>query len=158
MERISGISLSELALQSNGSEARMTLLRPPCSDAVVLALGQLMAEAQAFKPNQELPPGTPDMYLQAWEEIAQEFGMDLFAKGLWRALRKSPFFPAPNEVEEACVSIITAEREARRVAREASEREQRERDSRAWQQQHREAYPEQYDASGVRVNFGKVRA
>src|ERR1035437_9117371 len=111
MERISRINLSELARRPNASESRMTLLRPPSSDAVLLALGQLMAESQAFKPNQTLPPGTPDMYLQAWEEISQEFGMDLFGRGLWKALRKSAFFPQPNEIENACAEIQSTERE-----------------------------------------------
>ena len=72
------------------------------------------AQAQAAKPNQALPPGTPDMYLQAWEEIAAEFGMERFRAGLWRALRKTPFFPAPNEIEDACRELRSAEAEQRR--------------------------------------------
>ena len=118
---------------------------------IVMELGRMMSQSLAMKPNQTLPPGTPDLFLQAGEELAAEFGMKQFQAGLWRALRRSSFFPQPIEIETACRELAAEDRERRRVAREAEEAAQRDRDTAAWQAQHRQDFPEQYDAEGRRM-------
>lgn len=122
----------ELAVQPNGERQAATMLRMPLGDEQLDAdLGRLMSEAQAMKPNVELPPGTPDLYMMAWEDLILKYGMDLFVKGLWASLCSGPFFPAPNEIEDAIGAILSKDREARRKAREAKAAEDWEKHKRA---------------------------
>src|SRR6185312_4353533 len=100
MERI-----SELMLQPNENELRTTRSKPQLPDESVFALGALMQQARDYYPNQTLPEGTPDVYLKAWEELAQSQGMKRFEAGLWKALRSHDFFPTPNQIENACEEI-----------------------------------------------------
>src|SRR4051812_8814143 len=86
---------SEFLQRSTGSESRMIPSARLLRAEQVERLGLLMAQAQAYFPNQVLPEGTPDVYLEAWEELAAEFGMEMFRQGLWRALRRGEFFPVP---------------------------------------------------------------
>jgi hypothetical protein len=65
----------------------------------------LMAQATAFFPNQTLPPGTPDVYLLAWRQIADKYGMNRFQNALWNVLRRSEFFPLPKAIEDECEAI-----------------------------------------------------
>jgi hypothetical protein len=65
----------------------------------------LMAQATAFFPNQTLPPGTPDVYLLAWRQIADKYGMSRFQNALWNVLRRSEFFPVPKLIEDECEAI-----------------------------------------------------
>jgi hypothetical protein len=63
----------------------------------------MMAETQARYPSQELPEGTPDMYLAQWERIAGKFGMVAFHAALLQTIedRDRPrFFPDPLEIED----------------------------------------------------------
>lgn len=111
MESLSKIALTQ---QPNGSGLLKTTSALPLQEG--MALVELMAQAQAFKPNQTLPPGTPDLYLQAWEEIVQTYGMERFKEGLWKALRRSTFFPAPNEIEDSCEGLRRAAGESRQAS------------------------------------------
>ncbi len=86
----------------------------PLSAESVRRLGLLLVQAQAYFPNQILPPGTPDGWLMAWEEIAQEYGEHRFRSALWRVCRKSKFIPGPSEIEEECVVMKMAEQEHKR--------------------------------------------
>lgn len=151
MGALSRVQRSDLVQQSSGSESRSGILRMPSDDAVVMELGRMMSQSLAMKPNQTLPPGTPDLYLQAWEELAAEFGMERLQAGLWRALRRSSFFPQPIEIETACRELAAEDRARRRIAREAEEAAQRDLDTAIARKQHREDYPEQYDAEGRRL-------
>ena len=117
---------TELTQRSSASNRLGMLSTKPVDAGTGEQLLLLMSQAQAMKPNQTLPPGTPDMYLQAWEEIAEEFGMETFQAGLWKALRRTAFFPAPNEIEVECAAIRTERRAA------ASRAEQARRDA-AWE-------------------------
>jgi hypothetical protein len=65
----------------------------------------LMAQAAAFFPNQTLPPGTPDVYLLAWRQIADKYTMNRFQNALWNVLRRSEFFPLPKAIEDECEAI-----------------------------------------------------
>jgi len=139
-------------MRQSGADRRVGLISPMQSDADTASkLATMMVQAQAMKPNQTLPPGTPDLYLQAWEELAAEYGMEQFQAGLWRALRRSSFFPQPIEIETACRELAAEDRARRRIAREAEEAAQRDRDMAIARKQHREDYPEQYDADGRRL-------
>lgn len=94
MERLSAIQLSsDKALLTTRSQQQE-------NDALADRLLELMAQAQAYFPNQTLPPGTPDAYLKAWEEIVAERSEEKFTAALWRACRKGKFFPGPAEIEE----------------------------------------------------------
>jgi len=64
------------------------------------ALASLMAQVQARYPNQPLPPGTPEMYLTEWKELAQQFGLSAFQEALSKAIRSSRVFPDPLEIRE----------------------------------------------------------
>ena len=83
--------------------------------------------------------------------MSKEFGMERLKEGLWKALRKTAFFPAPNEIEGCCVELIAAGRETKRIAREKFESDQRTSDLHEWQEEHRKEFPEQYDNSGKRI-------
>lgn len=150
MERIQASLNALMPLQNDSETLGMLSLRPVDAD-----MGQelllLMSQAQAAKPNQEVLPGTADMFLQAWEELVAEVGMERFQAGLWKALRKTAFFPQPFEIEAACNELKAEEQECKRRAREAAEAAQRRADSEAWQTQHRKDFPEQYDAAGKRI-------
>ena len=74
----------------------------------VLALGAMMAQTQSFFPNQTLPPGTPEVWLRAWEELALKFGLDNFTEGLWKVVNESDFMPGPKAIREACGSFARA--------------------------------------------------
>lgn len=128
MERI-----SELMLQLNGNELRTMQSKPQLPDASVFALGALMQQARDFYPNQTLPEGTPDVYLKAWEEIAQVQGMKRFEAGLWKALRNHDFFPTPGQIEDEC-----------EVIRKASVNPRSELDKINAQVAHAKAHPEEY--------------
>ena len=73
--------------------------------AQVETLGMFMAQTQARYPKQELPEGTPDMYLAEWEEMAVKYGLMAFRDALSRVLRnrdRPQFFPEPHEIEAYC--------------------------------------------------------
>src|ERR1700761_8296123 len=69
----------------------------------VAALGAWMAETQANFPNQELPEGTPDLWLARWTEMAAEYGLEVFRLGLLKAIQDSKFFPTPDDIRDCCV-------------------------------------------------------
>lgn len=117
MEQLNKIALTQ---QPTGNGLLRTTSALQLSEG--MALAEMMAQAQAFKPNQALPPGTPDLYLQAWEEISQQYGMERFRAGLWKALRDTAFFPAPSEIEASCEALNREADNARREEREASEK------------------------------------
>ena len=72
MEAVSKMALlNELMQQPNGKESHGMLSLRPVDAGMGEQLLLLMTQAQAFKPNQTLPQGTPDMYLQAWEEMSK---------------------------------------------------------------------------------------
>ncbi len=122
MERI-GTVIQRL----NDSESAKTLSKPLLSEALQreeqrkVQLGQMMAQAQLFLPNQTLPPGTPDMYVKAWDEIAKEYGMSVFEGALWKVLRRATFFPLPVDIEDQCATMRETARDVMRKARQASE-------------------------------------
>lgn len=96
----------ELAQQSSEESSLAIASTPPLPAQYIARLGQWMKEAQAAKPNQQLPPGTSDMYLAKWQEMAATMGMDVFRLGLSRALDESDFFPAPDFIRERCVAEV----------------------------------------------------
>ena len=63
-------------------------------------LSRLMTQVQARYPNQTLPPGTPEMYLAEWKELALQFGLSAFQEALAKAIRSSHLFPDPLEIRE----------------------------------------------------------
>lgn len=85
---------------SNGRSKISQTSKPQPGDLKVL-----MAQAVAFFPNQTLPPGTPDVYLMAWGQIAQKYGENRFQNALWNVLRRSDFFPLPKAIEEECEAL-----------------------------------------------------
>jgi hypothetical protein len=101
----------------NDSVSLTTRYGPQVSDATGRDLLTLMAQAQAAKPNQMLPEGTPDMYLRAWEEMADRYGTKIFAAGLWKALSASKFFPDPLDIDEQCRRIKRAELDGKALAK-----------------------------------------
>lgn len=70
---------------------------PPLMSQVLFSL---MAQTQARYPNQPLPPGTPEMYLTEWKELALQFGLPAFRDALSRVIRSSRLFPDPLEIRE----------------------------------------------------------
>lgn len=98
--------MSDLAKQHSARGKTSQTRLPQLND-----LATLMARAKAFFPNQTLPPGTDDLYLVAWGEIAAKYGTERFDKALWNVLRRSVFFPAPVEIENECreIHIISKE-------------------------------------------------
>jgi hypothetical protein len=115
MEAIRKIKLDELAPRPSEGVSLATRSGPPLPAGMGLMLSKLMAEAQAFMPNQTLPEGTPDMYLTAWEEIALRVGLKTFREGLWKALREADFFPSQKAIEERCMEIRRAEGDRHRA-------------------------------------------
>lgn len=94
--------LNQLIGPSNGSRsAMMQSVQHLSEEALVRKLLEMMAQVQAFSPNQTLPPGTPDVWLKAWEEMVSEMGLERFEKALWRAMRGSDFIPNPNDIQTA---------------------------------------------------------
>jgi hypothetical protein len=85
---------------SNGRSRTSQTSKPQVGDLKVL-----MAQAVAFFPNQTLPPGTPDVYLKAWMQIAEKSGPERFQNALWNVLRRSEFFPLPKAIEDECEHI-----------------------------------------------------
>lgn len=70
---------------------------------LVFRLAELMDQAQAFHPNQTIPPGgTVEAWLRAWEQLVAEYGEQRFTEALWRACRRSDFLPSPKQIEEEC--------------------------------------------------------
>lgn len=120
MHELSRISAADLQLQDEASaplssEALIlaSALTPPVSDENFATLQQLMQLTQARFPNQELAPGTPDMYLAEWEEMVSRFGLTEFRESLGCVIRdreRAPFFPAPEEIE----ATIRAHRHSKR--------------------------------------------
>lgn len=82
---------------SNGRDRISPTSKPQPGD-----LKMLMAQAVAFFPNQTLPPGTPDVYMLAWKQIADQYGAHRFQNALWNVLRRSDFFPLPKAIEDEC--------------------------------------------------------
>jgi len=72
--------------------------KPP--NATAWTLNTLMAQAQARYPNRPLPPGTPEMYLAEWKELALQFGLPAFQEALSKAIRSSRLFPDPLEIRD----------------------------------------------------------
>jgi hypothetical protein len=85
---------------SNGKQETSGGSKMPAGELKVL-----MAQAVAFFPNQTLPPGTPDVYMLAWRQIAEKYGAQRFQNALWNVLRKSEFFPVPKAIEDECEAI-----------------------------------------------------
>ena len=102
MEALRKIKLAELEppQPSSGSVSLTTPSGPPLPDGMGWALSTLMAQVQARYPNQTLPPGTPDMYLVEWEELALQFGLQAFRDALSKAIRSWRFFPDPLEIRD----------------------------------------------------------
>lgn len=109
MERLAlaAHSLDQLlqAPQSSANVSLTTISGPLLPDAWVVALANMMAEVQARFHKQLLPPGTPDMYLREWEEMAAKFGLVEFRDALARCIRnreRPAFFPEPHEIDAEC--------------------------------------------------------
>src|ERR1700744_1848147 len=92
----------ELAPQSSDSKTLTMRSGPPPPEGTGPLLALWMAETQGRDVNQELPPGTPDMYLVEWEEMVMKYGEEVFRIALSRAIRESSFFPAPNVINMHC--------------------------------------------------------
>ena len=113
-------SLPELS-EAHPLSEELTLARTSglrLSDDSVAALAMLMAETQARYPNQELPEGTPDMYLAEWERMAARYGLREFREGLLLVLqdRERPrFFPDPLEIEDRIRAILRAKSDRQRA-------------------------------------------
>ena len=120
MEALS-TTANTLALQPSAGRTPYTLLRVLTNEQSIAWLTRLMAEAIAMKPNTELQDATTDLYLVAWEDLVTEYGQDRFRAALWKALRKTEFFPSPNMIETFCLELRAADREQARIAREAAE-------------------------------------
>lgn len=103
---------AELAQQPSEESTLAIASTPPLPAQQLAALGRWMAETQARYVNQELPPGTPDMYLAEWQEMAAMHGLDVFRLALLRAIRDSKFFPPPDAIREECIREV-AERNNR---------------------------------------------
>jgi hypothetical protein len=84
-----------------------------------MTLATLMDETQARYPNQMLLPGTPEMYLAEWEEMAQRYGLEGFRAGLLKAIREPErhFFPAPEDIRAHCACARRQEREREETLR-----------------------------------------
>lgn len=158
MEQLNKIALTQ---QPTGSGLLRTTSALQLSEG--MALVEMMAQAQAFKPNQALPPGTPDLYLQAWEEISQQYGMERFRAGLWRALRDTAFFPAPSEIEASCEVLNREADTAKREEREANEKAKWEQYKSACRKEmeedssNPEAWEEQIAASAQKLGLGRKK-
>lgn len=119
-----GKLLNQLIGPSNDSRSAMTRSEQPLNADLVLKLAELMAQMQDFSPNQTLPPGTPDVWLKAWEEMVSEMGIDRFEKALWRAMRNSDFLPNPNDIQTAddvMQEALAAEKRARADKKQQAE-------------------------------------
>ena len=126
MEALRKVKLSELepTPPSTGSVSLTTPSGPPLPEGMGWALSTLMAQTQARYPNQTLPPGTPDMYLVEWEELALKFGLEAFRDALSKAIRSSRFFPDPQEIREllqAKKREAAAHAESRKLLRQMDE-------------------------------------
>lgn len=116
---------------------------PPDS---VKNLALLMAEAQAYFPNQSLPRGTPAVYLKAWEEIAMIFGIQKFTDALWKVLRESEaFFPMPLAIERKCREISKFEHSQKLI------------DGYRRDDEHRKANPDEYFYLPADPDFQAIR-
>lgn len=116
--------LNQLIGPSSDSRSAMMRSEQPLNADLVLKLAELMAQMQDFSPNQTLPPGTPDVWLKAWEEMVSEMGIDRFEKALWRAMRNSDFLPNPNDIQTAddvMQEALAAEKRARADKKQQAE-------------------------------------
>jgi predicted TIM-barrel fold metal-dependent hydrolase len=136
MERIGVIQFQvESVLQSSGNATLVKRSQTLLPDGMESALTQLFAQTLARYPNQELPPDTPDMYLEEWEKLALKFGLEAFTVGLSKAIDESDFFPDPHVIRYHCAAQRRADGERERTqkacaemvaAREVWERQRRE--------------------------------
>lgn len=104
---------AELALQPTEERTLAVASGTQLPVPQVHALGRWMAETQANYPNQELPDGTPDMWLAQWQEMAAQHGLDVFRLALLRAIRDSKFFPPPDKIREECIREIAEQNNQR---------------------------------------------
>lgn len=124
MQAISKINLSELAPQTSGVVSLATRSSKPLPPGMGHSLALMMAQAQAAKPNQKLPEGTPEMWLTQWEAIALKFGIETFRDALLKALGENEFLPDPASIRSYCEGMARTQRDlddGRRAIREFDE-------------------------------------
>lgn len=125
--------------QSKSNKSAITQSQPLSNEDLVRKLLSMMAQAQAFFPNQTLPPGTPDLWLRAWEEMVGEMGLQRFETALWRALVTGRFIPSPEDIRSN-----DAELQAQAAAKRSQEADKRRRESDLKAEQHRKDHPDEY--------------
>lgn len=133
MDRTSGTK------QSTTSKLAITQSQPLSNEDLVRKLLSLMAQAQAFFPNQTLPPGTPDLWLRAWEEMAGEMGVQRFERALWRALVTGSFIPNPDDIRRNDDELQKIE-----AAKRSANADERRRQELLNSEKHRKTHPEEY--------------
>ncbi len=123
MQPLSTVKLAQAAPAQPLSAGRsvMTISGPLTSADTGLQVAILMDQTQALKPNQVLPEGTPDMFLEAWEKLVVKYGLETFKEGLSKANERTRFFPDPLDIAEQCEALASASGNRRRAVKAMSD-------------------------------------